>query len=72
MTGGMKRRSLLRTGLLGSIVVAVCCFTPVLVVLLSGIGLSAAIGWLDWVLLPALAFFLGLTAYALWLGRQRR
>ena len=68
----MKQQSLLRTGVVGSAVVAVCCFTPLLVVILAGIGLSAAIGWLDWVLLPMLAFFLVMTGYALWVGRRRR
>jgi mercuric ion transport protein len=52
-------------------VTAVCCFTPILVVLLAGLGLSAALGWLDWVLLPVLAFFLAMTAYGLWLGWRR-
>ncbi|WP_425471394.1 mercury resistance system transport protein MerF [Thalassobius vesicularis] len=42
-----------------------------LVVLLGAVGLSAWLGWLDYVLLPALAFFIGLTAYAVW-RRQRR
>ena len=65
----MKDR-LLRTGIVGTVVVALCCFTPILVVLLGAVGLSAALGWLDVVLLPALAFFIGLTGYALW--RRRR
>jgi len=61
----MSRR-LLRIGVVGAVVTAVCCFTPVLVVLLSALGLSALTGYLDAVLLPALAIFLGLTGYALW------
>ena len=66
----MNARTLMRTGVIGSAIAAVCCFTPVLVLLFAGLGLSAAIGWLDWVLLPALAFFLALTGYALWLRRR--
>jgi mercuric ion transport protein len=68
----VNRRVLLGTGVIGSAVVGVCCFTPVLVLFLTGLGLSAAIGWLDWMLLPMLAFFLLLTLYALWArgGRQ--
>jgi mercuric ion transport protein len=62
---------LLRTGVIGSVVLALCCFTPVLVVLLGIVGLSALTGWLDLVLLPALAVFVGLTVYAVW-RRQRR
>ncbi len=61
----MKDR-LLQIGIIGSIIAAICCFTPVLVVLLGAIGLSALIGYLDIVLLPALAIFLVITGYALW------
>ena len=68
----MDDRRLLRTGIIGSAVVAVCCFTPVLVILLAATGLAAITGWLDYVLLPALAFFLGLTGYALWKRRCAR
>ena len=62
----MKHRTLLRIGIAGSVVAALCCFTPVLVILFGAVGLSAALGWLDYVLLPALVFFLALTGYALW------
>ena len=46
--------------------VALCCFTPILVVLLGSVGLAALTGYLDYVLLPALAIFIGLTCYAVW------
>ena len=61
----MKDR-LLQIGIIGTIVAAICCFTPVLVVLLGAVGFSALIGYLDIVLLPALAIFLIITGYALW------
>ena len=67
----MADKGLLRTGLVGSAIAALCCFTPILVVLLGAVGLSAALGWLDFVLLPSLAFFVGLTVYAVY-RRQRR
>jgi mercuric ion transport protein len=38
----------------------------VLVVLLGAVGLSAWLGWLDYVLFPALAFFVALTVHAVW------
>ena len=62
----MNDRTLLRTGMVGSVIAAVCCFTPALVLLLGAVGLSALVGWwLDYLLLfPALAFFLALTGYA--------
>jgi mercuric ion transport protein len=67
----MSNNKLLATGVIGTIIAALCCFTPILVVLLSAVGLSAIIGYLDIVLLPALAIFILLTVYALW-GRRNR
>ena len=62
----MTDKSLLRTSIIGTVVAALCCFTPVLVVLFSAVGLSALVGYLDYVLFPALGFFLLLTLYAFW------
>jgi mercuric ion transport protein len=62
----MNNNRLLKTGIIGSALVALCCFTPALVLLFGALGLSAAVGWLDLVLLPALAIFLAITGYALW------
>ena len=61
----MDNRILLRTGIAGSVVAALCCATPVLVILLGAVGLSAWVGGLDYVLIPALVVFIGLTIYAL-------
>lgn len=66
----MKDATILKTGIVGSVIAAICCFTPVLVVVFGVVGLSAWLGWLDYVLLPALGIFLGMTAYGLW-RRQR-
>lgn len=60
----MKDRTLLGAGLIGTAIAALCCFTPLLVVLAGVVGLSAIVGYLDFVLLPALVFFIGLTVYA--------
>ena len=62
----MTSSKLLQVGIIGSVIAALCCFTPVLVVLLGAIGLSALVGVLDYVLLPALAIFVAITVYALW------
>ncbi len=67
----MNDKTLLGVGIGGTVIAALCCFTPLLVVLLGAVGLSAALGWLDYVLLPSLAFFIGLTIYAVY-RRQRR
>ena len=61
----MKNR-LLTVGIVGTVIAAICCFTPVLVVLFGAIGLSSLVGHLDIVLLPALAVFIGITVFALW------
>jgi mercuric ion transport protein len=58
-----RQRKLLRVGVVGTIVSALCCFTPVLVIILGAIGLSALLSYLDYVLLPVLVFFVSLTIY---------
>ncbi len=68
----MNDKRLLSTGIAGTAIVALCCFTPILVVLLGVVGLSAALGWLDYVLFPALAFFIGLTVYAVYRHQKRQ
>ncbi len=60
-----KPRTLLKVGILGSLITALCCFTPLLVVLLGAIGLASVLVYLDSVLLPLLAVFIGMTIYAL-------
>ena len=62
----MKDATLVTTGIIGTVIAALCCFTPVLVTLLGVVGLSALTGYLDYVLLPALAGFILLTIYAVW------
>lgn len=59
---------LLIFSLTGTVVAALCCFTPLLPVVLGALGLTGLLGVLysDVVLLPALAGFLLLTGYALW------
>jgi mercuric ion transport protein len=66
----MKSGALVKLGVAGSITALLCCFTPVVVILLAAVGLSAMIGWLDYILMPALAVFVGITVYALWRRRK--
>jgi len=62
----LKQNNLLKTGIIGSAIAALCCFTPILTVVLGGLGLSAMGGYLDLVLLPVLALFIGLLIFAIW------
>lgn len=45
----------------GTILVALCCFTPILVLALTARGLAALTRYLDVVLLPALAVLVAVT-----------
>jgi arginine exporter protein ArgO len=60
-----KDSTLLKLGIGGTIIAALCCFTPILLILLGVVGLGALTGYLDYVLFPALALFVGITIYAL-------
>lgn len=60
----MKTSTLLTTGLIGMVISALCCFTPILVVLFGAVGLAAWVGHLDAVLIPSLGAFTLLTIYA--------
>ncbi len=65
-----KNKKLFCTGAGGTIVAALCCFTPLLVVLFGAVGVSAWLGWIDYVLFPALGFFILLTIYAVYRWRK--
>ena len=61
----MTSKTKLKTAIIGSVTAAVCCFGPALVMLLGAVGTSAWLAWFGYVLVPALAIFLGITACAL-------
>ena len=63
-------KSLLKTGVIGSAIAALCCFTPILVILFGAVGLSALIGYLDYVLFPLLGIFLVVIVVALVTNRE--
>ncbi|MFT4607285.1 MAG: mercuric ion transport protein [Urechidicola sp.] len=62
----MQKFNLIKFGLVGTIVTAICCFTPFLTIVFGMAGLSSALGTLDIILFPLLAIFIGITIYALW------
>ncbi len=66
----MKKNRLLMVGIVGAIVTALCCFTPILVVLLGAMGLAALVGYLDYVLFPVLGVFLLLVVVAIYRYRS--
>lgn len=66
----MNDTTLIKTGAIGAVIAAVCCATPVLVIALGAVGLSALTGYLDYVLLPILALCIGVIGYGLYKRRQ--
>jgi len=65
----MMAATLIKTGVAGAFVAAVCCATPILVVAVGAVGLSALTGYLDYVLL-LMASCLALVGYGLYRHRQ--
>jgi mercuric ion transport protein len=67
------KSKLLALGLGGTILAALCCFTPFLPFILTALGLSSLLAYVytDAILLPILAGFLILTGYALWRLKQK-
>lgn len=63
---------LLKFGAIGAIITLICCFTPILVVIFSALGIAALITWLDIILFPLLAIFLILIGWSLWKRQQIR
>jgi len=59
----MPGSQIFRVGIIGTIVTAVCCFTQVLPFILSAIGISRFVGYLDMVLMPLLAIFAGIAIF---------
>ncbi len=66
----MSDSRLLKIGLLGGAVAAACCFTPVLPILLGGMGLSAWLASADFVLIPPLLIFASITVVGLLRRKQ--
>jgi mercuric ion transport protein len=67
----MNNRSLITTGVVGAAVAAVCCFTPILAIVLGAVGLTAWLAKADYVLIPAIILFLGLAGLGLFRKRLR-
>ena len=59
----MRNKPLGWIGIVGAAAVGLCCATPILVVPLAAVGLSALTGYLDYVLLPAIAIFIAIAVY---------
>jgi mercuric ion transport protein len=65
-----QNTKLIGTGVAGALLSMLCCFTPVLVILLSALGLTAFVAKLDYVLVPLFVASVALVIFAL--VRRRR
>ena len=67
------KNKLLVFGIGGTLLAVLCCFTPLLPIVLTALGLTGLLGVLynDAILLPILAGFLILTGYAIWQRRKQ-
>jgi chromate transport protein ChrA len=68
----MSDKKLLRNGVIGTVIAALCCFTPVLVILLGFAGLSGIIGGLDYSLFPLMFVSMGMVSIALFIRSGRK
>lgn len=68
------KKKLLTLGVSGTILAVLCCFTPLLPIVLTALGLTSLLGivYNDTVLLPILAGFLILTGYAIWRQKKQK
>lgn len=60
---GKSANRWITTGIVGAMASALCCFTPLAVILLGMAGLGAWTGNIDYVVLPSLAVSIGLIGY---------
>jgi hypothetical protein len=68
------KNKLLALGIGGTVLAVLCCFTPLLPIVLTALGLTGLLGivYNNAVLLPMLAAFLILTGYALWRQKNQK
>jgi mercuric ion transport protein len=62
----MTDRSLITTGAIGAALAAICCATPLLAVVLGGVGLSAWLARADYIVLPVLLIGIALVGLGLY------
>ena len=68
--GGLAPDQPVATGIIGFVLSVLGSVTPALVALFAAIGISGSVGWLDYVLLPAMAVFAGFAIYGLMCRRR--
>jgi mercuric ion transport protein len=62
----MNDRSLIATGGIAAVLAAICCATPILAIILGGIGLTAWIAKADYAVMPVLVLGIALAGFGLY------
>ena len=68
----MRDRTLIATGTIGAVLAALCCMTPLLMIVFSTIGLGAWLAKADYVLIPAIVVCLAMIGFGLYRRRLRQ
>jgi mercuric ion transport protein len=68
----MGDRTLITTGVVGGLIAAICCATPLLAVVFGTVGLTAWLAKADYMLIPALVICLALIGFGLYRRRLSR
>jgi len=66
----MRDGTLITTGIVGAVIAALCCATPVLAIAFGALGLTAWLAKADYIVMPALILCVGLAAFGIY--RQQR
>ncbi len=66
----MLGKRLFLAGAVSTLVAAICCFTPVLVIALGALGLGALVGGLDPVLFAVLGAGIAIMGVGLWIMKR--
>jgi|TARA_B110000967_G_scaffold106498_1_gene109199 mercuric ion transport protein len=67
----IKDRKILKIGIIGMLITAVCCFTPLLVIIFTSLGIATWLGYTDYILLPLLTMFVGIILWGIILSKKK-
>ena len=68
----MHDRTLITTGVIGGLLAAICCATPLLAILFGAVGFTAWLAKADCILMPALIICVALIGFGLYRSRLRQ
>lgn len=68
----MRDGALITTGVVGGVLAAICCATPLLAVVFGAVDLTGRLTKADYVLIPSLIICLGLIGVGLYRRRVRQ